>query len=462
MKPVEFGSYLLLERLNTGGMAEIHAAKSFGAEGFGRVLAIKKLLPKVAADEQVVGMFVDEAHIAVMLSHPNIVQTYELGEVRGQYYIAMELVAGKDLRQLQNELRKTRQLMSVSAAAYVITRVCEALDYAHNKLGPDGRPMLLVHRDISPQNVLISYDGAVKLTDFGIAKATHRSTETQVGMFKGKIGYLSPEQIAGLPLDRRSDLFNVGILLYELLTGARPFDADSDLDSLTANREAIFPDPLRLNPSLPESMRNIIGRLLERDPERRYQQAAEVTDALEPLLFEQGRLFTAKRLAALMEAHFAETITDSEQRMNAYMAIQPPASLVHRDTADSTGPTAEKRARQALSELYDSLAESSPSGSVLAFYPVRIYLGMTDYVDATSTRLSSTHIEMTLTRLLDMGSSVDLWLQLPGLVSGITMVGEVESVVPAGAQGIATVRLHFSSVNEQQTYMRYLENLAPA
>src|SRR3954464_13051858 len=185
-KPIVFGKYLLLERLNVGGMAEVFVAKAFGVEGFERILAIKKILPTMAEDEEFITMFIDEARISAQLNHANVVHIHELGKFEDAYYIAMEYVQGVDLRAIAELYRRERQAMPVPQACFIVSKICEGLDYAHRKKDGRGQPLNIVHRDVSPQNVLISYEGEVKIIDFGIAKAANRSQETQVGILKGK------------------------------------------------------------------------------------------------------------------------------------------------------------------------------------------------------------------------------------------------------------------------------------
>jgi serine/threonine protein kinase len=218
-KPIPFGKYYLLERINVGGMAEVFKAKAFGVEGFERLLAVKRILPNIAEDEEFITMFIDEAKIAVQLQHANVAQIFDLGKVDDSYFIALEYVNGKDLRAIFDRGRQRGEVMSVPQACFVVMQVCEGLDYAHNKRDAQGHELHLVHRDISPQNVLIGFEGEIKLIDFGIAKAAGKASKTQAGILKGKFGYMSPEQVRGLPIDRRSDIFSVGIVLYELLTG---------------------------------------------------------------------------------------------------------------------------------------------------------------------------------------------------------------------------------------------------
>ena len=249
--PSPFGKYLLLERINIGGMAEVFKAKTYGVQGFERFLAIKRILPNMAEDDEFINMFVDEARIAVQLTHANVVQIYELGKFENQFYIAMEYVSGRDMRQVLDKLRKETTTVPVPTTAFVISKICEGLDYAHRRTDPSGRPLNLIHRDVSPQNILVGYEGDVKITDFGIAKAEDRASKTQAGVLKGKFAYMSPEQVRGLPIDRRSDIFAVGILMYEMLTGERLFVGESDFTTLEKVRNAEVPPPRMHNPDIP-------------------------------------------------------------------------------------------------------------------------------------------------------------------------------------------------------------------
>ncbi|MEQ8894247.1 MAG: serine/threonine-protein kinase [Sandaracinaceae bacterium] len=204
-KPIPFGKYVLLERVNVGGMAEVFKAKAFGVEGFERLVAVKRILPSIAEDQEFITMFIDEAKIAVQLTHANIAQIFDLGKVGDSYFIAMEYVHGKDLRAIFDRARKRGETVPVPMACYDVMKVCEGLDYAHNKKDAAGRELNLVHRDVSPQNILISYDGETKIIDFGIAKAAGKAGKTQAGILKGKFGYMSREQVRGVRVDRGSD-----------------------------------------------------------------------------------------------------------------------------------------------------------------------------------------------------------------------------------------------------------------
>ncbi len=324
--PIPFGKYLLLERVNVGGMAEVFKSKAFGVEGFERILAIKRILPNMADDDEFINMFVDEARIAVQLSHANIVQIYELGKFEGQYYIAMEYVAGKDLRQILDYFRKQKALLPLPAAAFLAAKICEGLDYAHRKTDPTGRPLNVIHRDVSPQNILVSYEGAVKITDFGIAKAEDRASKTQAGVLKGKFGYMSPEQVRGLEIDHRSDIFALGILMYEMMTGKRLFLGESDFSTLEKVRNADVPPPTQHNPSISPELERVLLKSLAKERDERYQWASELHDDLQQFLIENNTIFNAKRLAALMQAEYRTDIEAEMAKMEEFMHAPAPAT----------------------------------------------------------------------------------------------------------------------------------------
>ncbi|MCA9689515.1 MAG: serine/threonine protein kinase, partial [Myxococcales bacterium] len=228
----QFGPYKLVERISVGGMAEVYKAVETGVEGFERTVAVKRILPHIAEDEEFITMFKDEAKIAGQLTHSNIAQIYNLGQQDDSFYIAMEYVAGKDARSIFTRCQQKNRPMPLAQACFIVMKVCEGLDYAHNKKDKQGRSLNIVHRDVSPPNILVSYDGEVKLIDFGVAKAAGRVSRTQAGILKGKFGYMSPEQVRGMPLDRRSDVFALGVVLYELLTGTRLFQGETDFATL--------------------------------------------------------------------------------------------------------------------------------------------------------------------------------------------------------------------------------------
>ena len=239
-----FGKYHLRERIAVGGMAEVFDAVLPGRAGFERRVAIKRILPQFSADESFLSMFVDEAKIAVQLSHSNIAQILELGCVEGAYFIAMEFVEGRDLRFIGKRLRKRQERMPVPVACYLVMQVAEALAFAHEATGRDGQPLSVTHRDLSPHNIMVTHEGGVKAIDFGLAKAMGRATQTRKGILKGKLAYMSPEQSLGQDVDPRSDLFSLGACFYEMLTGERLFMRATQVATVTAVRESTVP-PIR-------------------------------------------------------------------------------------------------------------------------------------------------------------------------------------------------------------------------
>ena len=327
-KPIPFGKYYLLERINVGGMAEVFKAKTFGVEGFERLLAVKRILPNIAEDEEFIAMFIDEAKIAVQLQHANIAQIFDLGKVEDSFFIALEHVSGKDLRSIFDRLRGKGEVMSVQQACYVMMQVCEGLDYAHNKRDAQGRELHLVHRDISPQNVLIGYEGEVKLIDFGIAKAAGKASKTQAGILKGKFGYMSPEQVRGLPIDRRSDIFSVGIVLYELLTNERLFVGESDFSTLEKVRNVEIMPPSSYNKKIPQELERIVLKVLAKDPEDRYQNAIDLHDDLQSFLHKIGEFYSRKDLAAWMKKMFSVEIEEDNAKHEQYRQLVAPGGAV--------------------------------------------------------------------------------------------------------------------------------------
>ncbi len=321
-QPTVYGKYLLLERVSVGGMAEVFKAKSFGEEGFEKILAIKRILPSMAEDDEFIEMFIDEAKISGQLSHPNIGQIYELGKIGDSHFIAMEFIWGKDVLQIQNRFRRLRKKIPLSMVAYVGSRVCEGLDYAHRKKDDEQTSMGLIHRDVSPQNVLVSYAGEVKIIDFGIAKARSRSSKTQAGVLKGKFGYMSPEQVRALPLDRRSDIFAIGTLLWEMTTGERLFTGETDFATLEKVRNAQVIPPSRVDPRVDPGLEAIILKALKRDPEDRYQWASEMQEELTAYYMTQDTIFTAKALSATASTLFEAERKREEKSLEEYLKIR--------------------------------------------------------------------------------------------------------------------------------------------
>lgn len=295
-----FGPYRLVQLIATGGMAEIHLARARGIAGFEKFVALKLIHPNFGSDEQFIQMLVDEAKITVELQHANIAQIFDLGRAMGFTYIAMEYVDGCDLYKVLCEAAKKDLPIPQEIAAYVAREVCAGLDYAHTKCDRAGAPLGIVHRDVSPQNVLLSHVGEVKIVDFGIAKATMRAQKTAVGVIKGKYYYMSPEQAWGDPVDRRADVFSTGILLYEMLTG-RMLYLEEDMQRLRdLVRKADIVPPSRSRRDVPPELDQIVMRALARSVENRFQSAQDLGLALEKFLRATAPQFSPLRLVTFM------------------------------------------------------------------------------------------------------------------------------------------------------------------
>ncbi|MEP7132353.1 MAG: TonB family protein [Acidobacteriota bacterium] len=284
--PDKFGQYEIIERIAAGGMAELSKARRSGVEGFQKIVAIKKILPHLADNDEFITMFADEAKLAAQLNHPNIVHIFDLGKIEaGGYFIAMEYVDGRDLRSLLQSAREFGTPLPVPLAVYIASKIAAALDYAHRRRDGEGRELNVVHRDVSPPNILISYEGDIKLCDFGIAKAASKASQTQSGALKGKVQYMSPEQAWGRPIDRRSDIFSLGCVLFEMLTEEKLFRGDTDLSVLEKVRAANVAVPSTLNPEVPRGLDAIVAKALAREPEERYDIASDMLRDLEGVLY---------------------------------------------------------------------------------------------------------------------------------------------------------------------------------
>jgi serine/threonine protein kinase len=277
--PEQFGPYVVFEELGVGGMASVHRAETHGLEGFSRPVALKRMLPHCAVSSDFVQSFVREARIASHLRHINVAQTYELGKVDGIYFIAMELVAGKNLRQVLRHCAQMTGPMPVAITLNILNQICDALDYAHNLCDESGQPLGIIHRDVSPSNIIVSAEGVVKLIDFGIAKASAAGMQTTSGLLKGKFGYMAPEYIAG-SIDARADLFAVGVIAHELLTNRPLFTGNDDMETLQRVRGMAIKPPSARNPKVPPEIDDIVMTALARDPVNRWQHATALRNAM--------------------------------------------------------------------------------------------------------------------------------------------------------------------------------------
>jgi serine/threonine protein kinase len=319
--PDRFGKYEILRHLATGGMADVFVARASGIEGFSKILVLKRIRPELAGDPGIVDLFLHEARLAATLEHPNIAQVYDVGMVNDSYFFTMEYVHGADLRAVLRESIVKKRPIPLADAVLIGRDVCAALHYAHEKRGFDGRPLDLIHRDVSPSNVLLSYDGAVKVCDFGIAKATSLHEDTNQAVLKGKFSYMSPEQLRCQPLDRRSDIFAIAIVLYELTTQTKLFRGDSDFDVMKAVAEQHIIEPSVMRPDYPRELERIVLKGLNRGRDRRYATAQEMQLDLEKLALEQKLPLSTVSLQSLMAGLF-------DRRVEAWHKLQQGAKDV--------------------------------------------------------------------------------------------------------------------------------------
>ncbi len=305
-----FGEYVIIQRLASGGMAQVYLARKSGVGGFTKPLAMKVILPQYAANREFIEMFLDEARLCVYLNHAHIAQVIDLGEVDGQYFIAMEFAHGKDLQQISRKTRKSGRLLPLPYAAKIISQVAEGLYYAHTKSDNTGQPLGIVHRDISPHNIILTFDGLSKLIDFGIAKATVTYKEEEEGVLKGKFSYMSPEQIRGMPVDPRSDIFALGIVLWEVCTGASLYRESSELLTMEAILRKPVPKPRELRGDMPPDLEAIILKALAKRTVDRFQTAFEMHQALEGYLNRSGWNVGTPHLSEFMRKLFPEDFAE--------------------------------------------------------------------------------------------------------------------------------------------------------
>ena len=314
--PVRFGKYTLIRQIALGGMAELFLALQRSVAGFEKLIVVKRVLPHLAKDESFIEMLLTEARIAATLNHPNVAHIYDVGRADGRFYIAMEHVHGEDLRSLVRQMKKKGvTAFPLEHALAIVLGCCAGLAYAHAKRDLDGEPMGIVHRDVSPQNILVTFTGDVKLVDFGIAKAGFGTMEdTGSGQLKGKVPYMSPEQAQGLHLDNRSDIFSLGIMLFELCTGRRLFRGKNEMETLRKIVEDEYPKPRDLNPHLSPRLEEIILRSLEKDAGRRYQSAHDMQADLEDFIRSEQLKVSALSLGAWMQELFSERL-EAQKKM---------------------------------------------------------------------------------------------------------------------------------------------------
>lgn len=309
---LRLGRYELIQRIAVGGMAEIYLARATGIEGFEKLVVLKRILPQFARNSEFVAMFLDEARLSATLQHPNIAQVHDIGQYGDSYFFTMEYIRGEDVRSILKAAIAARKRVPLANALTIITGAAAGLHAAHEKRAIDGTPLEIVHRDVSPSNVLVSYDGAVKLVDFGVAKAAQRQTETAAGTLKGKVSYMSPEQCRGKHIDRRSDVFALGILLYEMTLHRRLFRGDSEFEIMTKIVNEDVGPPSAIVSKYPAALEHILLRSLRRDPNERYSSAQEMQLELEEFARSHGLALSAIGLGAYMQEMFIDHMRAEE------------------------------------------------------------------------------------------------------------------------------------------------------
>ncbi|HTM21510.1 MAG TPA: serine/threonine-protein kinase [Kofleriaceae bacterium] len=307
------GKYELIQRLAVGGMAELYLARCTGIEGFEKLVAVKRILPQYAANEEFVQMFLDEARLAATLQHANIAHVYDIGQTEHGLFFTMEFVRGADARELLRSAVRSGEPIGLEHALTIVGGAAAGLHAAHEKCGVDGEPLGIVHRDVSPANILVSFDGCVKVIDFGVAKASRQHSQTRVGTLKGKISYMAPEQCQGEAVDRRCDVFALGIVLYELTCGRRLFEGDNEFAIMKKIITSDAPPPSSVKPGYPAELERIVLRALARDRELRYPTAQELQLELETFARGHGLVISSVRLGEWMRERFADKIAAWEQ-----------------------------------------------------------------------------------------------------------------------------------------------------
>jgi serine/threonine protein kinase len=341
------GKYQLVSKLATGGMAEVYLARAEGPMGFAKSLVVKCILPHLAADPRFVEMFISEARLAAQLDHPQIVQIFDFGEVDGTWYLAMEYIDGLNLRVLARRAKDAGLPLPPACCVRIVASACEGLAFAHDRRDTaTGEPLGLIHRDISPDNILLSLQGAVKVADFGIAKAADQGHKTQAGVIKGKIAYMPPEQIRRMTLDRRVDVYALGVVLYELLTGHRPFDATHRAGLMQAILHEPFVPAEARRPDLPALLGPILERALAKDREQRYPDCRALQTDLERFILSAGETVGAWNLAQLVDRVMAASSNPSVRPISGSEPQKetpekpPPANLTITTVVDSPGGSA--------------------------------------------------------------------------------------------------------------------------
>jgi serine/threonine protein kinase len=384
---VPFGKYELLRKIASGGMGQVFLARE--RSSVERLVVLKLILPHLAEDEEFLSMFLEEARLVARLQHPNLVTILDLSEVEGRHCLAMEYVQGDDVRRLDKQARLKGRLLPPGLVLRIISEAAAGLDYAHKARDAQGNPLKLVHRDVSPQNILVGFDGAVKIIDFGVAKAAGSGQQTATGVLKGKYPYMSPEQASGHHVDARSDQFALGVVMWELLTGKRLFKGESDMMTLRLVKDCQVPPPSQINPRLPPGLDSLVLRALSPTPDKRYPDCAAFRLALEDYIIQLRMAASTAHLSAYLRELYADRIAqeadplkldelaedadlDSKDKSNpsrsrSALPGQPPATPSKASLA-SLGPS-RSRSRQSVDALVGPAPRQEPTRGTESLRP---------------------------------------------------------------------------------------------
>ena len=293
--------YTIVEQIDVGGMAEVWRGRAVSLQGFEKQVAIKRVLPHLAENAQFLDMFLDEARVSLHLNHANIVQTFDVVQAGSSYFIVMEWIDGLNLKIILNQLNRSRERLSIPEIVFIVAEASKGLSHAHELTDPSGAPLNIVHRDVSPPNILISKEGEIKIVDFGLAKAASQLASTDPGVVKGKFSYISPEAAHGKPVDARADIFSLGLVLWEMITGRKLFEGENDLETIKQLRKCEIPDIRAIDRRVDEQLAGIIMRALDRDPNARFQTSEDLSQALVRYLFSMGTAVTNFTIALMVK-----------------------------------------------------------------------------------------------------------------------------------------------------------------
>ncbi len=364
----QYGKYFLVKKLAEGGMAEIFLAKQIGVERFEKNVVVKRMLAHLSGVQDFVSMFLDEARLAATLAHPNVVQILDLGLEEGCYFIAMEYLAGEDFSTVIRAAAKRGSYVPLNVVLKVVADAAHGLNFAHEVVDTKGQKLNIVHRDVSPSNIFVTYNGQVKMLDFGIAKAESRVTNTTAGVVKGKYQYMSPEQASSGPVDRRSDVYSLGVCLYEAVTNSRPFARESDLAVLNAVLKNEYRAPLEMRPDLPIEVVQIIVKALSPIAETRYQSAAELANDIEQYLRATTSVSNGKALQQYMVEFFGDERVQSKTRIDSLEELKTKAGI----TPSSSGPTTFPEVPIVLTGISSTINTKPEHGTAAAVVPKSI------------------------------------------------------------------------------------------